>query len=140
MVSIPSCHDGYPGSIPGRRAPFFLLPLLSSFSCPFRVLFTSFHVLFLSCSSHSFLVLGVSNALAGLIAAKSSPTGPNHITSRRHGEFRNETSTTGRKRGSKRMKKVIVVSATVQHNYHSVAITAPPTDISGVCVLCLHMA
>lgn len=24
MVSIPSCHDGYPGSIPGRRAPPFL--------------------------------------------------------------------------------------------------------------------
>ena len=23
MVSIPSCHDGYPGSIPGRRAPYF---------------------------------------------------------------------------------------------------------------------
>ena len=23
MVSIPSCHDGYPGSIPGRRAPLF---------------------------------------------------------------------------------------------------------------------
>lgn len=24
MVSIPSCHDGHPGSIPGRRAPLFL--------------------------------------------------------------------------------------------------------------------
>lgn len=34
MVSIPSCHDGYPGSIPGRRAPFFLqlfLPPLAQY-------------------------------------------------------------------------------------------------------------
>lgn len=32
MVSIPSCHDGYPGSIPGRRASFLVFfPLFSHF-------------------------------------------------------------------------------------------------------------
>lgn len=46
MVSIPSCHDGYPGSIPGRRAPLFFATFWIGL-CGGLIRFDNFPLLFL---------------------------------------------------------------------------------------------